>query len=538
MTKAAWRLFGVAVAILGTIAKAQGDEHCDVPVLLTTSEQETLKQKLLNKKHCFTEPPETKKGKDAGDTYDIVIDVEDLEKVMDRDESNNKGWPLEVASQEAWSTILDRATLKVAVIGMYNRGKTFLINALSKRNLKASSYHNTRGISVVIDRETDICYMDTAGENRALKLNGLNSTEANTLIAQHENGVQFLQDAAIQIADVVMIVVNQMTLEDQRYIQAIAQKLYMRKKDDKVNRAARMIVVHNLKNDHTEPELQVLIKQDIEEASNAVRHREWPPLWKSEAGGNGIISHMYVPKMKQGKEAETSQGIEWLRQDLKAEKAEIFAAQMQASFLDKFVKACKDNLGFFFDGLEPKTFETDFKLMLKGANQAKHNFQIGPNAQFKLSTRTKVENWKVVTALDSDIAWTSYADSTIAGIFVEIPGVLPHAALKPDRNDTRVQLQDFYEWYGEADDDDEDGKKALLLRVRIQRETHQPYVYIETWRVMKDREYLADDSGKHIDGYTFVKIYLKSATWYDAPTKVEVSHSGVLELSLPIVPKM
>jgi len=233
----------------------------------------------------------------------------------------------------------DSKRVRVCVVGLFDRGKTFLLNRLAKLDLGSGKRVSTRGISIKIptvgtgqpfvlldsagtnipldketvamhvrsirkmdsyshsthgknkrdsDRDTVICEDDSIGnsdsgmdESRIVhddieedrqrdkdkqeleeKEKKISKQARESAIISKQVTDWFLQDLIIELSDVVIIVVNEMTFEDQLYSEILVRKLE-KLRERNLNRRAELYVVHNFKDTRTKAQLDYLVKKYV-----------------------------------------------------------------------------------------------------------------------------------------------------------------------------------------------------------------------------------------------------------------------------------
>lgn len=128
----------------------------------------------------------------------------------------------------------------VAVVGLYDKGKTFVLNNLSSSNLPSGKKVNTKGLSfkyVNIDEGTKLILLDTAGSYSPVKV------ENNLSIIEREATEHFILELVFDVADYFLFVVNDFTSLDQRYLDKLSRSL-----QSSPNKTFReVIVIHNFK---------------------------------------------------------------------------------------------------------------------------------------------------------------------------------------------------------------------------------------------------------------------------------------------------
>lgn len=128
----------------------------------------------------------------------------------------------------------------VSVVGLYDKGKTFVLNNITNSNLPSGKKVNTKGLSfkhVNVDSGTNLVLLDTAGSYSPVRV-------VNELsVLEKEATEMFILDMVFEISDYFICVVNDFTSLDQRYLDKIARNL----QNSPTKTFREVIVVHNLK---------------------------------------------------------------------------------------------------------------------------------------------------------------------------------------------------------------------------------------------------------------------------------------------------
>lgn len=102
--------------------------------------------------------------------YDVVVDVKSLLEL------GNGNWavkyPILEAAEDVTTALAPAQGATVAVLGLYNRGKTWIISQLCGITLDHSYFTHTEGISFTIptnDLGKNMLFIDTAGAQRPVK---------------------------------------------------------------------------------------------------------------------------------------------------------------------------------------------------------------------------------------------------------------------------------------------------------------------------------------------------------------------------------
>lgn len=152
----------------------------------------------------------------------------------------------------------------VAVVGLYDKGKTFVLNNLSTSNLPSGKKVNTKGLSfkyVNIENGTKLILLDTAGSYSPVRVVN------NLSIIEKEATEMFILDLVFDISDYFIFVVNDFTSLDQRYLDKLTRSLH-----NSPNKSFReVIVIHNFKEVESEEILnyiwEIQVKQIYEKGS-------------------------------------------------------------------------------------------------------------------------------------------------------------------------------------------------------------------------------------------------------------------------------
>ncbi|KAL4432055.1 hypothetical protein ABPG74_017791 [Tetrahymena malaccensis] len=213
----------------------------------------------LHKKKLIDESNESNKQ------YDITLDIKSLVNIQKE--------PIRIIySQEREITKQKLEQMEhcsfVAILGLKNKGKTFLLNELNNENFPSGYHYSTSGISIKIDNsdENNVkVYLDSEGINKPARYNWINDTDFQEYIKlKQENDdsstnaeTQFKRNFQTRVteqfqdiksteqiqmqflleqSETIIIVVGIISLEEQKIISVISEAY---QKD--------IIVVHNLK---------------------------------------------------------------------------------------------------------------------------------------------------------------------------------------------------------------------------------------------------------------------------------------------------
>ncbi len=171
------------------------------------------------------------------DVYDWIIDINLLSDLADT------GWKLEFSKRfgaQRRGEVKERGWkgAVVAVVGLYDKGKTFILNQITRTKLPSGKKVRTKGLSfkhLNVDG-TDFVLLDSAGSNAPVRV------ENELSVYQKEATEHFILDIIFEISDYFICVVNDFTSLDQRYLDKLARTLQGSRKAFR-----EVIVVHNFK---------------------------------------------------------------------------------------------------------------------------------------------------------------------------------------------------------------------------------------------------------------------------------------------------
>ncbi|CAF2956367.1 unnamed protein product [Rotaria sp. Silwood2] len=152
----------------------------------------------------------------------------------------------------------------VNVVGRYNVGKTYILRLLANINLGHSFVERTNGLSVSLPflsqtQDTPIALIDTAGTRTPVEYQENTFSEKSY---ERQVSDSFIQEIALNSAEIFVHVVNQLTLDDQLYLKT----LYKRLKDkgfSEIDIKQKLLIVHNYFNLRTSVEVEETEKFEL-----------------------------------------------------------------------------------------------------------------------------------------------------------------------------------------------------------------------------------------------------------------------------------
>eukprot|EP01105_Mastigella_eilhardi_P008045 TRINITY_DN1984_c1_g1_i2.p1 TRINITY_DN1984_c1_g1~~TRINITY_DN1984_c1_g1_i2.p1 ORF type:complete len:372 (+),score=106.03 TRINITY_DN1984_c1_g1_i2:46-1116(+) len=218
--------------------------------------------------------------------YDMILDVTSLFKLSKDTPDGDTGWNVYMNNNTSWKELQGEFDGRYAALyGLYNSGKTFILNMLLNFGLPAGNTLHTKGVSVktATDKyKKSVVFLDTAGSQEPVPWNG-------DKIDRHATDV-FLKQVLMNMAHVMLVVVNQLTQADQETIIAMRQDLPA---------DVELFVLHNFKDANALDEVQLRVQSDVVKAWNAKRH-EIPlkhgdeVLYKSFVGSTNLPMKHFI----------------------------------------------------------------------------------------------------------------------------------------------------------------------------------------------------------------------------------------------------
>ena len=161
--------------------------------------------------------------------YDVIIDINSIRFLKE------KGWNIIFTGDKTRQNQLKeiiKSTTKciVSILGHSNRGKTYILQKISEKNLSTGYQIQTKGLSIKIPRERNMILLDTAGTNAPLLVEDDNDDPRNKPNFQKEldkiNLSQIITNYIVQTfvikeADTLICVVGMLTSSEQVFLNKI-----------------------------------------------------------------------------------------------------------------------------------------------------------------------------------------------------------------------------------------------------------------------------------------------------------------------------
>ena len=177
----------------------------------------------------------------------------------------------------------------VNVVGRYNVGKTYILRLLANIDLGHSFTERTNGISVSLPllqatHQVPVALIDTAGARTPVEYNPKTFHKKSY---EKQISDSFVQEIAFNSAEIFVLVVNQLTLDDELYLKTLYKRLQENGfKDEDIKQ--RLLIVHNYFNLKTVAEIQAVEESELKGIFNAQKQPQG--YWISEYFKHFIIA--------------------------------------------------------------------------------------------------------------------------------------------------------------------------------------------------------------------------------------------------------
>jgi hypothetical protein len=373
--------------------------------------------------------------------YDMVLDVTSLEDVLDCE----KGWALKIESVKARARLAEVSTIKVGIMGVYNRGKTTVTNLLAGRKAEIGNLVHTKGLSTVLS--TNVAFLDTAGQNQPFQFDDEQQGQKKDIVKTQERYADegnkrlltdlFMQDMVLALSDVVLVVVNQLTLEDQRYVRVLEKKV----KEFEANMGTEkaLVVVHNMKDVESKDDMNELIGRDILKGFGCKARvfqsgtGDKSSYWTSSTA----VSHCVIARFDTPAGKEMNEPTKNFLINLFQGKATTKTGDLGKNLLERIDDYVRTTLFHYFDCL-PKEACQLMQKVTKSDGGSKQELALfiqasSEECQPRLRKNAQVADWQVIWGAKYDLDYecvvyqdTSHQPGTVE-VTIDVPGVFPGA---------------------------------------------------------------------------------------------------------------
>jgi HSP20 family molecular chaperone IbpA len=177
--------------------------------------------------------------------YDVIVHIDSMFQL------ETEGWKVTYKNQSSLENTFNIESRILSILGLYNRGKTWILSNICNTYLETGIITHTIGLSLAVPsiENQNIILLDTSGKSTPISGNtkyGLLDKKAT------EN---FLENVVFHMSDIVLVVVNSLTWNDQLYLNSLLKQHNRDKR--------KIIVVHNLKEIKSIEEFQKQIETDL-----------------------------------------------------------------------------------------------------------------------------------------------------------------------------------------------------------------------------------------------------------------------------------
>ncbi|CAF2137717.1 unnamed protein product [Rotaria magnacalcarata] len=222
-------------------------------------------------------------------SYDFIVDLTRPTDIFEELKSYPITFPLGKKNyDEKVQTKEDRYI--VNVVGRYNVGKTYVLRLLANINLGHSFTERTIGVSVSLPsskdtNDTPMALIDTAGTRTPVVYEEKTFKEKSY---ERQVSDSFIQEIAFNSAEIFVLVVNQMTLDDQLYLKTLTKRLKDKGLKDREIKQ-QLLLIHNYFNLQTIAEVERVEQSELQQLFGAKKNAQG--FWLSENFKHFVIAH-------------------------------------------------------------------------------------------------------------------------------------------------------------------------------------------------------------------------------------------------------
>lgn len=166
------------------------------------------------------------------DEYDVVVR---LESVIDL--NLEIGCPIITSSGQAADIFEKPISVRtVAVLGLYNTGKSFLQSSLFGYNFPQGPCRRTTGLSMKYVEKSNLLIIDSAGNLEPVSAESWTLEDA---VRDRKDVELMIKELVIQLADVLIVAVNDITWPEQEFCQTLTNRCVQKPRKC-------LIVLHNM----------------------------------------------------------------------------------------------------------------------------------------------------------------------------------------------------------------------------------------------------------------------------------------------------
>lgn len=201
---------------------------------------------------CNNKDEKINLDKDPLDFYDIIVDINSMRNIK------SIGWDILMTKKgkEIIESKVKNKSLVIGVIGNRNKGKSFILQALSGENLQTGTSISTVGLSIKYSNNKFVL-LDCAGSESPLLGENVNMLD----ISRDKLFTEaFLQNYIIRTCNILLLVIGILSFSEQKLINKITTDL--KKLNNSSNkRQKNLIIIHNLQTYETKKQVENYINE-------------------------------------------------------------------------------------------------------------------------------------------------------------------------------------------------------------------------------------------------------------------------------------
>ena len=208
--------------------------------------------------------------------YDIILAFDSLANFLEHRQLSL----LQKAESHLKLAELQRYRI-VAVVGLFDKGKTWLMNKLFGVSLPSGKLHTTKGFSFIWIEERNMLVLDSAGVQSPVSFH---KVAVDTILdAQTTESLMF--EMISRIAHHMIFVVNDLTLPEQRCLEMLERKYKQR------GQHKELIVVHNFRDTTEAEEAVTLFERQVRRCYPGVMSHLGQLIFTADVGEGAPPAH-------------------------------------------------------------------------------------------------------------------------------------------------------------------------------------------------------------------------------------------------------
>ena len=206
------------------------------------------------------------------DFYDIVLDLKSLSNLKE-------GFPIEYTEKgrKKINEFKNEYFSVITAIGNSKQGKSFILSKISNINISSGHHINTNGLSILFPDNyylnKNYIIIDTEGTQNEIKIDNeiRNEMKKLTNIEKYKRIKEFFEDKqmtenflqtfAIYSSNIVIAVISQFTLQEQKFLNRIKSIL---NRNREIYKNKDLFIIHNLMFLESKKQVENYIKDTIE----------------------------------------------------------------------------------------------------------------------------------------------------------------------------------------------------------------------------------------------------------------------------------